>query len=53
MVEEGNLNRYGLANGLTALAHDLDNIDAQYEVEKMGAQVIEMSRTEWGKYVAA
>ena len=47
------MNRYGLANGLTALAHSMENRDAQYEVEKMGAKVIEMSRTEWGSYVAA
>lgn len=53
MAEEGNINRYGLANGLTALAHSLENIDAQYEAEKMGSIVINMKRSEWNKYVAA
>jgi len=53
MAEEGNMNRYGLANGITGLAHSLTNIDAQYEVEKMGSMVINMTRSEWNKYVAA
>ncbi len=53
MAEEGNMNRYGLANGLTFLAHSLDNIDAQYEVEKYGSQVINMTKTEWNKYAVA
>ncbi len=53
MAKEGNMNRYGLANGLTALAHSMENIDAQYEVEKYGSMVINMKRSEWNKYVAA
>lgn len=53
MAEEGNMNRYGLANGLTYLAHSLDNIDAQYEVEKMGSVVINMKRSEWNTYMVA
>jgi len=53
MAEEHNMNRYGLANGITALAKSMDNIDAQYEVEKYGSMVINMKRSEWNKYVAA
>ena len=53
MVEEGNLNRYGLANGVTYLAHSMENPDAQYEVEKIGNLIIQMERNEWGKFVAA
>ena len=53
MVEESNLNRYGLANGITALAHKIENPDTQYEVEKIGSMVINMTRNEWGKYQAA
>jgi len=53
MAEEGNMNRYGLANGITALAHVLDSVDAQYDVQKYGSAVIDMSRNEWGKYHVA
>lgn len=53
MVEESNLNRYGLANGITALAHKIENPDIQYEVEKIGSMIINMTRNEWGKYQAA
>lgn len=53
MVNEGNLNRYGLANGLTFLAHSLEDPDRQYEVEKYGHQIIMMKRDEWGKFIAA
>ncbi len=47
MVEDGNMNRWGLANGITALAHTIDNPDKQYEVEKVGSQIIHLKKDEW------
>lgn len=52
MISEENLNRYGLLNGLTALAHEIEDTDKQYEIEKMGSKVIELSKDEW-KILAA
>lgn len=52
MAREQDFSRYGLANGITALAHKLDNLDAQYEVEKVGSRIIELTSKEW-KEVAA
>lgn len=42
MVHEGNLNRYGIANGITALAHRIENPDRQFEVERIGHDLITM-----------
>lgn len=47
MVEEGNINRYGLLNGITALAKELDAPDAAFEMEKVGGRIIELSPKEW------
>lgn len=52
MAKEHDLTRYGLVNGITALAHRLDNLDAQYEVEKVGARIIELSTKEWKELAA-
>ena len=53
MVVEKNLNRYGLFNGITALAKQIEDVDKQYECEKIGGMIINMTKSEWGKYVAA
>ena len=50
MIDEKNINRYGLFNGITALAKSIEDVDKQYEIEKIGGLIINMSRTEWGKY---
>jgi len=46
MVAEGNISRYGLLNGITALAKDMD-LDQGFEIEKIGGKIIEMSPSEW------
>jgi hypothetical protein len=46
MVQEGNMNRYGLMNGITALAKDAD-MDQGFELEKLGNDIITMKATEW------
>lgn len=47
MVEEGNLNRWGLSNSITALAKEFDSADIQYEMEKIGGKIIDLSKSEW------
>jgi len=47
MVHEMNLTRWGLVNGITALAHSIDNADRQYEVEKLGHDVLTLPRSQW------
>jgi len=52
MAAGGNVNRYGLANSITAYAQTIEDRDAQYHLERVGAKVIEMSSTEWRQVVA-
>ena len=52
MAEEHNMNRYGLANAITNWAKDLDDRDAQYETERIGAKLIDVSKREWSDMVA-
>jgi hypothetical protein len=47
MVEEGNMNRYGLANGVTRLAQEVDDADAGYDLEKLGNDIITLKASEW------
>lgn len=47
LVDGGQMNRYGLANGITRLAHSIESIDRQYEVEKMGSDIITLNESEW------
>lgn len=47
LIQEGEINRYGLANSVTALAHSIENPDNQYKVEGIGAQIIELSSKDW------
>jgi len=47
LVDEGNLNRYGLLNAITALAHGTDDHEKQYEYEKLGGKIIELNKDQW------
>lgn len=50
MVMSGDSTRWGLANGLTAMAHKFDNPDRQYHFEKIGSEIIDISPSDW-KYL--
>lgn len=52
MVSNGDSTRWGLANGLTALAHGIENPDRQYHCEKIGSEIIDLAPSEW-KLLAA
>jgi len=43
--------RWGLINSITALAHEIDNQDKQYEVEKIGNDILILSDKEWNEIV--
>jgi hypothetical protein len=47
MVEEANLTQWGLANGITALAKNTEDLDRQYDIERIGAEIIELKSSEW------
>ena len=47
IIADGNTTRWGLANGITALAHEIEDAERQYEVEKIGYDIIELSKSEW------
>jgi hypothetical protein len=47
MVTEGNMNRYGLMNGITRLAQEIEDADKGYELEKLGVQVMELPKGQW------
>jgi len=44
--------QWGMANALTALAHDIENPDRQYKMEKLGNDVIELKPGQWQELVA-
>jgi hypothetical protein len=48
LVRDGDLSKYGLAQAVTQLAHSPDrDYDRCVEVERLGAKVIDLPRTEW------
>ncbi len=52
MGTNGDFTKYGLANGVTFLAHEIDNYDKAYELEKIGGEIISASNSEWMQLVA-
>ena len=49
ILEGGQSNRtqWGLTNGINALAHVVDSVDRQYDLEKLSNDVISLSDKEW------
>jgi hypothetical protein len=47
LVKGGDGSRWGLSNAITALAHEIENPDRQYEVEAAGWDVVRLSPSEW------
>jgi hypothetical protein len=52
IIREDNQTRWGIANSITALAHSIENPDKQYELEKLGNQIIELKSSEWNVLAA-
>lgn len=47
MMREGNMNKFGLANGVTYLAHSTENRDRQFDLENLGGDIIKLSPSQW------
>jgi len=47
LIMGADTSRWGLANSITALAKDMENQDRQYEVEKIGWEIVELRPQEW------
>ena len=47
LIEGGDLSAWGVANAVTALAHDAESYDRSVELERAGSTVIDLPRSEW------
>jgi hypothetical protein len=45
---DGDRSRWGLANAVTALVHNTTSVDRQYEIEKIGSDLVTGNAREWG-----
>lgn len=47
LIEGGDLSRFGLYNAVTRMSQDVESYDRATELERIGAQVIELPRADW------
>ena len=47
LIEGGELSMFGLHNAITRQSQDIEDYDRASDLEALGGQVIELSRTEW------
>lgn len=47
LAEGGDLSRFGLYNAVTAMSADVEDYDRASELERIGAQVIELPKKDW------
>lgn len=47
LIEGGDLSRFGLYNAVTRMAQDVESYDRATELERIGAQVIELPKADW------
>jgi len=47
LVGKGDFSRYGLMSAITALAHEIDDRDKQYDLERTGHKIITLNPSEW------
>lgn len=52
MVREKDFSRWGLANAITAITHEVSDRDRQYEYERAGYDLIHAPESEWRQLVA-
>lgn len=53
LIESGDLTRYGVHSAITRFSQDVTDYDRATELEKMGARVIELPRSEWATIAKA
>jgi hypothetical protein len=47
LIEGGDLSRFGVYNAITRLSQDVESYDRATELERVGAQVIELGKADW------
>lgn len=47
LIEGGDLSRFGVYNAVTRMSQEVESYDRATELERVGAQVIELPRKEW------
>jgi hypothetical protein len=47
LIEGGDLSRFGLYNAVTRMSQDIESYDRATELERIGAQVIELPKADW------
>lgn len=47
LIEGGDLSRFGMLNAITRMSADVESYDRATELERVGAQVIELPKDEW------
>ena len=47
MFAENNISKYGIINGITNAAHITDSVDRQYELERIGSDILDLPRSQW------
>ncbi len=47
LIKGGDLTKWGLANAITAVAHESESYDRSIEFERMGSEVIELPKKDW------
>jgi len=47
LIEGGDLSRFGLYNAVTRMSQDVESYDRATELERIGAQVIELAKPDW------
>ena len=53
LIEDGDFTRYGVHSAITRYSQDVDSYDRATELERTGARVIEMPRSEWKQLAEA
>jgi hypothetical protein len=53
LIEGHDLSGWGLANAVTRLANDAESYDRAIELERAGAQIIELKRNDWQEIATA
>ena len=47
LIEGGDLSRFGMMNAITRMSADVESYDRASDLEVIGAQIIELPKTEW------
>ena len=53
LIEGGDLSQFGLYNAVTRMSQDIESYDRATELERIGAQVIELPKADWRVLVEA